>query len=150
MNYNAALNHSRTVQNRAFAQYQSMPAERFESMHVADRDFWKLAKEIGGLDQERSTAAPSVDDLASHFADKMSNGKHMPCDGFTPKLDSAAPLSGWKVRRKKVLKALRGADPAKSANGISPAFWKRTADVVHDAVTSLFKFIVKKYTWPTS
>ena len=47
-----------------------------------------------------------------------------------------------------MLKVLSNIDPSKSANGVSPAFWKRTAAVVCDAVTSLFKFIVQKHTWP--
>ena len=47
VNYNAALSHCRAVHNRAFAQYQTMLAGRFDSMKLADRDFWKLAKEIG-------------------------------------------------------------------------------------------------------
>ena len=49
-----------------------------------------------------------------------------------------------------MLQVLYGADPAKSANCVSPAFWKRTASVVCDAVTRMFKFIVKKCSWPTA
>ena len=55
---------------------------------------WFFVRFTGGLNQERSAAAPSVDDLAIYFADKMSNGKHVTCDEFTSKLDSKAPLSG--------------------------------------------------------
>ena len=116
---------------------------------MSDRNFWKLAKEVGGIEQERSTAL-SVEKLASHFANKMSNGQQIPCEDFIPRVDSEAPLSGWRVRRKTVLKMLSNADPMKSANGIVPAFWKRTSKVMCDVATSLFRFIVKKHTWPTS
>lgn len=78
----------------------------------------------------------------------MFNGKDQLDDNFDYLVDLTAPLSGWRIRKKTVLKVLSNIDPSKSANGVSPAFWKRTAAVVYDAVTSLFRFIVQKHTWP--
>jgi hypothetical protein len=73
--YNAALNFCRTVQNGAFAKYQFDLRLHIKEMRKDDKQFWKLAKEIGGIDTVRSSSAPSVDELVDHFANKMSNGK---------------------------------------------------------------------------
>ena len=60
------------------------------------------------------------------------------------------PLSSWKIRRKRVYKVLSTVDASKSANGISPVFWKETTRVIYDAVTKLLKKIVRKATWPSA
>ena len=74
----------------------------------------------------------------------MSNGKDVEFDyDFEPQDSKCIPISSWKIRRKQVKKVLRSIDPSKSANGISPVFWKNTADVISDAVTDLFKRIVR-------
>jgi hypothetical protein len=44
-------------------------------MSTSDSNFWSLIKELSGLSSSRSSSAPSVEDLADHFAEKMSNGK---------------------------------------------------------------------------
>ena len=53
-------------------------------MSSADRNFWSLTKDLTGLSSSKSNAAPSVDALADHFANKMSNGKDEEDDDFTP------------------------------------------------------------------
>ena len=81
--------------------------------------------------------------LQSTLLLRMSNGKDVEDNDFEPQDPKCIPLCNWRIRRKRVLQVLRAIDSSKSANGISPEFWKHTADVVHDAVTSLFKRIVK-------
>lgn len=44
-------------------------------MDRCDKSFWRITREIGGIEAQRSGAAPSVDELVDHFATKMSNGK---------------------------------------------------------------------------
>ena len=117
-------------------------------MSKSDKSFWRLTKEIGGIESQRSGAAPSAQDLAEHFATKMSNGKDVEDNDFEPQDQKCISLCNWKIRRKRVMRVLRSIDASKSANGISPVFWKNTADVVCDAVTSLFKRIVKDAEYP--
>jgi len=74
----------------------------------------------------------------------MSNGKDEEDDDFTPNSDHSIPLSSFKIRRKDVLKSLKGLDPNKSANGFGPRFLKECAVVFEPAVTRLFRMIVKK------
>lgn len=148
--YNAAVNHSRTVQNRAFATYQKELSVRLADMSKCDKKFWQLAKEIGGVESSRSGAAPSPEALASAFAEKMSNGKDVEDESFEPQDETSIPLSSWKIRRKRVYKVLSIVDASKSANGASPVFWKETSRVISDAVTKLLKKIVRKATWPSA
>ena len=147
--YNAALNHCRTVQNRAFAIYQSELSDRLQKMNKGDKCFWQLAKEVGGIESQRSTAAPSAEALAVYFASKMANGKDEIDEDFIPRDSSSVPISCWKIRAKRVKKVLSSIDASKSANGISPMFWKHCALVVYPAVTKLFKRIVKDALFPT-
>jgi hypothetical protein len=148
--YNAAVAHCRTVQNRAFAIFQKDLRTKISSLRQDDKQFWILARDIAGIDSARSSAAPSVDDLADHFASKMSNGKDVPDDGFVPRDLSSIPLSMFKVRLKRVKDVLRKIDPSKSANGVPPIFWKETASVVAPAVTKLFQLIVRKGSYCSS
>ena len=132
--YNAAINHCRTVQRRAFAHFQDELRAQLKSMDKSDKTFWRLTKEIGGIEAQRSGAAPSADSLCKDFTTKMSNGKDSEDEDFQPQDDKFIPISNWKIRRKQVLKVLKSVDVSKSANGISPQFWKNTADVVHVAI----------------
>ena len=84
--YNAAVNHCRTVQNRAFANYQYGLRIKLQDMRKDDKQFWKIAREIGGIEQSRSSSAPSVEKLATHFASKMSNGKDCDDADFKPRV----------------------------------------------------------------
>jgi len=147
--YNAAINHCKTVQNRAFAKYQKELSTRLASMDKSDKCFWRMAKEIGGTEAARSSAAPSPEDLAVHFASKMSNGKDEEDVDFVPKDLTSVPLHSWKIRLKRVRQVLRTVDASKSANGISPAFWKNTALVLDRHITQLYKRIVREGTYPS-
>ena len=80
----------------------------------------------------------------------MSNGKDQEDTEFVPKDDATVPLYAWKIRRKRVKRVLKNIDPSKSANGVSPRFWKEVANEVTDAVTYLWQKIVRKAKWPTS
>ena len=76
-------------------------------MPCRDGAFWKLAKEIGGLEPSGSEAAPSAQDLADHFTDKMTNGKDVEADEYTPKDSLKVPLCSFRIRFKEVRKVLR-------------------------------------------
>ena len=149
VNYNAVVNHCRTVQNRAFAVYQKQLRVQLNDMDKSQKKFWQFAKEIGGVDVQRSGAAPPAEALAEHFATKMSNGAGQEDHDFVPQDAHKMPLHSWKIRRKRVKQVLHKIDPSKSANGISPRFWKEVASVVNVAVTKLFQRIVRLATWPT-
>ena len=140
--YNAAVNFCRTVQNRAFAQYQKDLSTQLKSMDKSDKSFWQLARDIGGIESSKSSAAPSAEDLAVHFANKMSNGKDEEDFDFVPKDTTSIPLCNFKIRHKRVKQVLKKIDVSKSANGISPRFWKETADVLSWPVTKLYRRII--------
>ena len=117
-------------------------------MVPSDKAFWSLAKDIGGVTQERSASCPSVDELADHFAEKMSNGKG--CSAMSGSVSAHAPIAfdSWKVRYKLVLKTLRLLDPSKSTNGVGPRFLKRCCKVLAAPLTKLFRFIVNRAKFP--
>ena len=83
--YHRAVKFSRKVQKRAYGIYQKQVKSKLNNMSNSDGAFWKLAKEIGGIEADRAQSAPSAEVLAEHFADKMSNGKGVKDVGFIPK-----------------------------------------------------------------
>ena len=117
---------------------------QLQGMDKSEKSFWRLTKDIGGIDSSRSAAAPNAQDSVTHVAKKMSNDKDVEDDDFVPRDLTSMPISSWKIRLKRVKKVLQSIDASKSANGISLVFWKHTADVVCVAVTKLFKRIVKE------
>ena len=135
------------TQRRAFKEYNVKMKERLDEMSTSDSNFWSLIKELSGLSSSKSNSAPSVEDLATHFAEKMSNGKDDEDTNFTLNNDARCSLSSFKISRKKVKKSLKKLDPSKSVNGLGPRFLKECADVLTDSVTRLFKLIVKKSTY---
>ena len=113
-------------------------------MEKTDKQFWRITKEFGGVSCARSGAAPSAEALVDHFAAKMTNGKDIEDEDFTP-VDSLTsfPINNFKIRFKKVLSVLKSIVNSKSANGVSPVFWKDTADTIVPAVCKLFKLIIR-------
>ena len=147
--YDRAVKTTRKIQRKAYKSYQKKIRSKLNGMSSSDRNFWQLTKEIGGLSTEKGNAAPSVDDLASHFAEKMSNGKEEPEDEFfIPKDAKKVPLSNFKIRLKTVKKVLLKMDPNKSSNGIPQRFWKECADILAKYVCRLYQFIVQKAKYP--
>ena len=137
------------MQNKAFAHFQKELNVRLQGMDRCDKSFWRITKEIGGIEAQRSGAAPSVDELADNFATKMSNGKDDDVDSEVQPQDlSIVPLSCWKVSRKRVKHVLLHIDASKFTNGVSPVFWKETAHVVYGALTKLYQRIVKDSALP--
>ena len=118
-------------------------------MGISDRNFWDTVKEIGGLEKSRSSAAPGAEDLAEHFAKKMTSGKDRVDDGFSAAGMACHPIREFKIRYENVLKPLRNLDPSKSSNGTGPHFLRECADVLAPAVDQLFKFIVRAAQFPT-
>ena len=116
-------------------------------MSNGDGAFWKLAKEIGGLEADRAQSAPCAEVLAEHFAEKMTSGKGVEDRGFTPKNPFKIKFTSFKVRFKKVLKTLKSIDPNKSANGVAPRFWKECAVEIAPSTCKMFKYIVQKATY---
>ena len=147
--YKAALSFNRKIQRKAYGAYQRKIKLKLNSMSTADSGFWQLAKEIGGLEASRAQAAPSPQDLADHFAEKMSNGRDIEDNDFIPKSDFKIRLTSFKVRFKVVKKILKTLDVKKSANGIPPVFWRECADQVAPCLTKLFKYIARKAKYVT-
>lgn len=110
---------------------------------IVESLFWQLAREIGGIESSKSSAAPSAEKLAIHFANKMSNGKGEEDLDYVPKDPIFIPLSSFKIRHKRVRQVLERINTSKSANGISPKFWKETAGVLSWSVTKLYQRITK-------
>ena len=135
---------SKLIQRRAFKEYNIKIKKQLEEMSSADRNFWSLIKDLTGLSTSKSNAAPSVEDLADHFATKMSNGKDEEDDDFIPNNRDQIPLSTFRIRHKDVLKSLKKLDPSKSTNGLGPRFLKECAVALAPAVTRLFRLIVRK------
>ena len=73
---------------------------KLDQMDKSSKKFWNLAKESNGIDAARSGAAPAAEELASHFATKLSNGKDQEDTGFVPKDDAIVPLYAWKIPQK--------------------------------------------------
>ena len=110
-------------------------------MSSSDRNFWRLTKEIRGLDTQRGTGATSADDLAAHFSEKMSNGKdESEDDYYIPKDSRKVSLSNFKIRLKTVKKVLSSMDPNKSANDIPPRFGRECVAVVAIHVCKLYQY----------
>ena len=148
------MGQSRRVQKQAHHAYQVKIKKRLAGIGNSDSNFWHLCKEIGSLDCEKGAAALDAQECADHFANKMPNGKEIEYDDdFKPKNNFKVRISSFKIRRKNVLAALKKMDPKKSANGISPCFWKECAELMEPYVTLLFKHIAKKstyvYRWKT-
>ena len=116
-------------------------------MGNSDANFWKLRKEIGGLEPSRSAAAPPVDDVALHFQSKMSNGRGLE-DVRPLEIPDRLLLSSWKIRHRSVLRALQRLDVSKAANGIPQVFRRECAVQLAPALTRLFKFIVSSGVFP--
>ena len=147
--YDLAVKLCRKVQKRAFSKYQRKLKEKLASMSNSGRNFWSLAKEISGLDSVRVNAAPDADDIADHFAEKMSNAAGEKDDSWCPVNDHSALISSFKIRYSTVLEILQGLDPSKSANGVGPRFMKECAVQLAPALTRLYKFIVNRAVYPT-
>jgi hypothetical protein len=111
---------------------------------MSDRRFWSLTKEISGLSQQRSASCPSVDALADHFATKMSNGQGLSAGAGDVSVHPPVVMKGWKVRFKRVFKALQALDPSKSVNGVGNRFLKACSKVFAPVVTKLFRFVVRR------
>ena len=138
------------MQRKAYSRFQKNIRAQLNEMSSSDRNFWQLTKEIGGLNAQRGTGAPSADALATHFAEKMPNGQDEPEDDYyIPKDSRKVSLSNFKIRLKTVKKVLSSMDPNKSANGIPPRFWKECVDVVAVYVCKLYQYIVKKAKYPS-
>jgi hypothetical protein len=145
--YLSATYLSKLTQRRAFKEYNVKMKIRLDEMSTSDSNFWSLIKELSGLSSSRSSSAPSVEDLADHFAEKMSNDKDEEDSNFTQNSDARCFISSFKITRKLVKKSLKKLDPSKSANGLGPRFLKECSDILTNSVTRLFKLIVKKSTY---
>ena len=113
-------------------------------MGRSDANFWRLRKEIAGLEQPRSPSAPHVDKVAEHFQSKMSNGRDLHDD--RPLI---IPERLWKIRYRSALRSLRRLDVSKAANGIPPVFLRECAEQLAPALTLLFRYIGSEAKYPT-
>ena len=148
--YHNARKHCMKVQRREFKKYNLSLSKKLKSMEKSDKRFWNLAKEISGLEQSRNKAAPSVNDLADHFASKMSNAADVHDNDWVPPAHwkGKAKLSSFKVDQRTVLKCLKSLDINKSINGIPYIFLRECAQILCAPLTKLYQFICKKGEFP--
>ena len=59
------------------------------------------------------------------------------------------PLLSFKIEFRRIRRCLRKVDPSKASNGVGNPFLNECADEIADAVDSLFKFIVRKSSYPS-
>lgn len=118
-------------------------------MSNSDRNVWSLIKELSGLDSSRSSSAPGVEDLAAHFAAKMSNGASIEDTDSSSSQSDFVVLKSLKVRFPSVLMTPKKLDPHKSANGVGPRFLTECADVLVPHLCRPFRFIVQKVVVPS-
>ena len=117
-------------------------------MERSDANFWRLTKEVGGLDSVKSSSAPDVEEIVSHFQEKMSNGKGEDAPRFENIDVPPVILKSWRVRLRKVWRVLSRLDPKKSSRGIARVFFKECAPVLAAPVCALYRYIVQRGKWP--
>ena len=101
---------------------------------------------------EKSGAAPDKEELAEHFATKMSNGAEDSADHYKPKDNrrvNRRTLLNFKIQFKRVRRCLERIDSSKASNGVGNPFLKEFAQVIAPAIDSLFKFIEYKSVYPS-
>ena len=147
--YVRATSDSKSIQRMAFKSYNLKIKKKLSMMSTADSDFWSLIKDLTGLNNAKSSSAPSVEALAGHFADKMTNGKDVEDADFTPNNDHYIPLSNFRIRRRDVLRSLKKLDVSKSSDGFGNRFLKECAAVLEPVVTKIFRFVVRNSSFIT-
>ena len=88
----SAVKWNKKVQRKAYRVFNKKIKHRLQGMASSDRNFWKLVKEISGLDGDRASSTPDADDLAKHFANKMTSGKDSEDIHFTPSNSFCIPI----------------------------------------------------------
>jgi hypothetical protein len=148
--YAVAKRSSKRAQANAFKAYQVQVKDKLKESSHSSRDFWALTKQVAGLSRSCSAAAPSVHDLAEHFADKMTiDPVKDQMEYEAPDIEVKMKILKWKISRKRVLEVLTSLDVSKAVNGVSPRFLRECAHVIVDAETSLHKRIVREAVYPT-
>lgn len=148
--YNNIKKRCSRVQKRAYFDYNKNLSKRLRSMEKSDGKFWDLTKQISGLQQQRSRAAPDANQLVDHFADKMSNGANEFDNDWKPPnhWKGKAKISNFKVHKRDVLRILKSLDTNKSMNGIPYLLLKECAQELCEPLTLLYRFICKKGEFP--
>lgn len=83
--YKNASKRCKRVQKKAIKEYNEKLKSQLDKMDRSEKAFWKLTKEIAGQSRPANKATPSVDDLADHFAKKMSNAKDDVKENWRPR-----------------------------------------------------------------
>jgi hypothetical protein len=138
------------AQVRAYAAYQAKVRAKLSESSGNSRAFYSLAKEIGGIGPSHTAAAPCVEDLANHFADKMTIPPELDSMSYTaPDISAGYKIFKFDVSSKRVMKVLGSLDVSKSVNGVSPRFLRLCALQICPAETSLFRRIVSNAIFPS-
>ena len=131
----------------AYAKYRAELVKELSSTQDSSK-WWKIVKAHSGTQAARSVATPDVDCLAGHFAKKLNvPDADDPIPNFDPVI--SVKLLSFRITKRRVLKVLKKFDPNKSMMNISPMLLKQCADVIVDAVYSMFKLIAEVAQWPT-
>ena len=100
--------------------YNENLKERLDNMERSDKAFWQLTKEIAGQSRSANKAAPSPDELANHFAEKMSNAKDAKGSNWRPRDGETTTFNHFKVNLAKVLKSPKGLAWVYRAHALHP------------------------------
>ena len=104
----------------AFREYNLDLKEKLGKMEKSDKRFRELTKQISGLQTARAKSAPSAEELAKHFVDKMSNGAEVYDNDWVPSENwrkKKTTMSSFRIRLEDVLKSLKTLEPSKRMNG---------------------------------
>ena len=82
--YRNVMERCKKAQMKAFRGYNLDLKEKLGEMEKSDKQFWELTKQISGLQAARTKSAPSAEELAKHFANKMSNGAEVYDNDWVP------------------------------------------------------------------
>ena len=145
--YKAAREKLKEMERHACAKYRAELVKELSSNQNSSK-WWEIVKAHSGTQAARSVATSNVDCLAVHFAKKLTIPN---ADDPVPDFDHGVPvkLLSFRITRRRVFQVLSKLDPKESMMNVSPMVLKNCADVLADAVYSLFKSIADAAQWPT-
>jgi hypothetical protein len=148
--YAIAKRSSKRAEATAFKAYQVVVRRKLDDSSSSSRDFWSLTKQVAGLTRSCSSAAPSVEKLAAHFASKMTIDPELDAMEFeAPDSVVKMKIRKFQVSRARVLEVLESLNVNKAVNGVSPRFLRECAGAILNAEHSLHKRIVRDAVYPT-
>ena len=117
--YKNAAKRCKRNQRRAKKIYNVLVKDKLSKMQKSEKSFWELTKELSGQPRASNKAAPDVDELVDHFANKMSNGADVEDNSWKPVDGKTKRLVSFKINFQAILKSLKKLDVNKSIESIA-------------------------------